>query len=252
VSSVATPLADPLLEARRVLAAAVVADVPLRAIGGVAIGLRANGSLPSELARAYGDIDLVTAKGRSASVSDLLAGLGYTPEQRFNAFHGSRRLMFADVPNERRLDVFVGAFEMCHSVPMAERLEVDPITVPPAELLLTKLQVVQVNRKDINDMLALLLIEPVQDAADDGINAGEVARLCAGDWGLWRTCTANLARVAHEAEGFGLTAGAVSEIRGRIDALRARIDAEPKPSKWRLRDRIGDRKRWYEEPEETR
>jgi hypothetical protein len=251
VSIAAIPLADPVLETRRVLDAAALADVPLRAIGGVAIRLRAGGDLPVELARAYGDIDVVTAKGRAASVSALLAGLGYAPEQRFNALHGSRRLMFVDVSNERRLDVFVGGFEMCHTVPVAARLTIDPVTVPPAELLLTKLQVVQLTRKDVGDTLALLLIEPVREEADDGINAGEIARLCAADWGLWRTCKENLGRIAQLAESFGLTADAVAEIRRQINALWARVDAEPKPSKWRLRDRIGDRKRWYEEPEET-
>jgi hypothetical protein len=245
------PLADPVLEARRVLHAAAGAGVPLRAIGGVAIRLRSDRDLPAALAREYGDIDLVTAKRQSPHVGSLLASLGYEPEQRFNALHGSRRLMFVDPPNDRRLDVFVGAFEMCHVLPVAARLDVDPLTIPAAELLLTKLQVVHLNRKDIGDAVALLLIEPVREDADDGINAGEVARLCAADWGLWRTCTGNLVRLAGEMDTFGLPPAAVAVVGDRIDVLRARIGAEPKPSKWRLRDRIGDRKRWYEEPEET-
>jgi hypothetical protein len=251
VSIAQVPLPDPVLEARRLLDAAAGAGVPLRAIGGVAIRLRANGGLPAALAREYGDIDLVTAKGRGPAVSGLLAELGYAAEQRFNALHGSRRLMFVDIANDRRLDVFVGTFEMCHAVPVTGRIEVDPVTVPAAELLLTKLQVVELNRKDVSDTLALLLIDPVREADDDGINATEVARLCAADWGLWRTCKENLPRIAQAADSFELAPEQVAHARGMIDELWARIEAEPKSSKWRFRDRIGDRKRWYEEPEET-
>ncbi len=245
------PYSDPVLEARRLLDAAAGAGVQLRAIGGVAIRLRANGEFPPSLARDYGDIDLVTPKGRSGAVAELLGGLGYLAEQRFNALHGSRRLMFFDGHHERRVDVFVGVFEMCHTLPLTARIELDPITVPAAELLLTKLQVVQLNRKDVGDALALMLVEPLRDDDDAGINAGLVARLCAADWGLWRTCKQSLERLAHESETFGLGGDAVATLRGRIAELWARIDAEPKSSKWRLRDRIGDRKRWYEEPEET-
>jgi hypothetical protein len=245
------PLADPVQEARRLLGAANGAGVPLRAIGGVAIGLRGNGRFPMALAREYGDIDLVTAKGQGGAVSEFLGGLGYLAEQRFNALHGSRRLMFVDERNDRRLDVFVGVFEMCHSLPLSARIDVDAVTVPPAELLLTKLQVVQLNRKDAGDALALLLVEPLRDDDDAGINSAEVARLCAADWGLWRTCKQNLEWLGEAVATFELGAEAQDTARARIAALWARIEAEPKSSKWRLRHRIGDRKRWYQEPEET-
>lgn len=244
-------LPDPVHEARRVLGAAGGAGVPLRAIGGVAIRLRGNGAFPPGLAREYGDIDLVTAKGSSGAVSQLLGGLGYLAEQRFNALHGSRRLLFIDERHGRHLDVFVGAFEMCHSLPVAARMHVDPMTIPPAELLLTKLQVIELNRKDLGDALALLLVEEIREADDDGINAAEVARLCAADWGLWRTCKQNLERLETEVGTFELSVDAAATARERVARLWARIEAEPKPSKWRLRDRIGDRKRWYEEPEEA-
>jgi hypothetical protein len=246
------PHDDAVLEARRLLDAAAGAGVELKAIGGVAIRLRANGEFPATLARHYGDIDLVTPKGRSAAVTELLGGLGYLAEQRFNALHGSRRLMFVDEHHDRRIDVFVGAFEMCHTLPLTARIDLEPMTVPAAELLLTKLQIVQLNLKDIGDALALMLVEPVRRDDDAGINAGLIARLCAADWGLWRTCKQNLERLAHESGSFGLDSESVEILTGRIAELWSIIDSEPKSSRWRLRDRIGDRKRWYEEPEETR
>jgi hypothetical protein len=247
-----TALADPVLEARRLLDAAAAGGVPLRAIGGVAVRLRVNGGFSDCFEREYGDIDLVTIKGQSGAVSGLLTGRGYTAEQRFNALHGARRLMFVDERNDRRLDVFVGVFEMCHSLPLMDRICLEPLTVPGAELLLTKLQVVKLNHKDAGDALALLLHEELRADDDHGINAGKIARLCAADWGLWRTCKQNVAKLAAVIDEFGLSDPQEQLLLERLDQLWARIEAEPKPFRWRQRDRIGDRMRWYEEPEETR
>jgi hypothetical protein len=246
-----TALADPVLEARRLLDAAAAAGVPLRAIGGVAVRLRVNGDFSECFAREYGDIDLVTVRGQSGAVSGFLTKRGYLAEQRFNALHGARRLMFFDERHDRRLDVFVGGFEMCHSLPLADRIAVDPLTVPGAELLLTKLQVVKLNHKDAGDALALLLHEELRDDDDSGINAGEVAKLCAADWGLWRTCKQNIPKLGEAVDEFALSADQKQLLRERLDALWARIEAERKPFRWRQRDRIGDRMRWYEDPEET-
>jgi hypothetical protein len=245
-----TALADPVQEARRLLEAAAAGGVPLRAIGGVAVRLRANGGFSACFARPYGDIDLVTIKGQSSAVSVLLTERGYLAEQRFNALHGARRLMFLDARNDRRLDVFVGEFEMCHSLPLAERLDVDPLTVPGAELLLTKLQVVKLNHKDAGDALALLLHEELR-SDDAGINVGKIAGLCAADWGLWRTCKGNVEKLRTAVDEFALTAEQKQRLRERLAALWAAIEDEPKPFRWRQRDRIGDRKRWYEDPEDT-
>lgn len=158
-----------------------------------------------------------------------------------------------DVANERRLDVFMGDFEMCHKVPLMERLEIDAATLPLAELLLTKLQVIELNERDLVDILLLLVEHDVADGDDGGeaINAELIARLCARDWGLWRTIRLNVERTRESAGDFGLSEAERERVLDRLDRLWARIEAEPKSSRWRLRDRVGDRKRWYEKPEET-
>ena len=40
-------------------------------------------------------------------------------------------------------------------------------------------------------------------------------------------------------------------MRTRLDDLRIRVDEEPKSPRWRIRARVGERVKWYEEPEEV-
>lgn len=242
-------LPDIVAEGRRLLDLARANGAPLRLLGGVAVALRAGDALPPALRRSYGDLDFVAARGSSPAVIALLETAGYEPQVRFNALHSRDRLLFFDNDHDRQVDVFVGAFRMCHEIPLDGRLEIDERTIPPAELLLTKLQVVEVNEKDVRDAIAVLHAHAVGDD-DDGVSAPRVARLCAADWGLWRTITGNLAVVRSKLGDYDLGAGG-ERVARNLDLLMRRIEAEPKGRAWRLRARIGDRKRWYELPEEV-
>jgi hypothetical protein len=242
---------DIVAEAKRLLDLAESEGVPLRVLGGVAIHLRAPGELPSSLVRKYADVDFVTAKGSSAAVQRLLRESGYEPHVAFNALHGTERLLFFDDDNQRQVDVFVGAFTMSHKVPVAERLELEPATLPLAELLVTKLQIAELNEKDVRDAVALFHGHPVDDRDGDAINAARVAEMCRSDWGLWRTLTGNLAACRDHLARYGLPAEEKTRIHGEMDALLDRIEREPKSRAWKLRAKIGERKRWYMLPEEV-
>ncbi len=237
-------------EARRIVAAAEAQGITLRLLGGLAIRLHAPSATHRALERAYPDIDLAT-DARSQAVESLIAGLGYAPDRQFNLLHGSSRLLFYDESHGRQVDVFVGRFEMCHRLPITERLALESLTLPLAELLLTKLQIVQLNEKDLRDVAALLLDHPVGDSDAETINAAYIARLLANDWGLWRTITLNLDKARAFADSSGLDESQKGVIRERIESLLAAIEAAPKSFKWKSRAAIGERKRWYELPEEV-
>jgi hypothetical protein len=241
--------ADIVAEGKRLLARAAEKDVPLRLLGGVAICLRAPAGLAPAFARTYVDIDFVTTKRGAGATADLFRDAGYVPHVAFNALHGQERLLFFDEENDRQVDVFVNAFSMCHRIPLEQRLAVDPVSIPLAELLLTKLQVIELNEKDIRDTLALLHDHPVGETDGDTLNAARVAELCAADWGLWRTITRNLQSCRDFADNYDVPDRA--QLDASIDVLLARIESEPKSRAWRLRARIGERKRWYELPEEV-
>jgi hypothetical protein len=164
--------------------------------------------------------------------------------------NGHRRLLFFDSAHARQVDVFVATFAMCHEVPLSARLLVAEATIPLPELLLTKLQIVELNPKDVGDILNLVFHHrPTADG--DPLGVARVAACCAADWGLWRTAGINIARVDAALDELSLTGEQRRVLHDRLEVLRAALDAEPKSRRWKLRARIGDRVQWYEEPEEV-
>jgi hypothetical protein len=181
-------------------------------------------------------------------IVDLLVRLGYGPDTQFNTLHGSSRLFFWDESNDRQVDVFLDAFEMCHRLDFSHRLQVPGDTLPLADLLLTKLQVVETNEKDLKDIAAILVDHPFTED-DTGINLSYLAELVAKDWGLWKTVTIVAERAVRYAMVNG-EPGHQRRIQGQVEDLVERCAREPKSRSWRLRDKVGERVRWYELPEE--
>ena len=242
---------DIVEEALRIAEEADREGLPVRLLGGVAIKLRAKDGLRPAFEREYADLDWITPKGTSADVQRFFKALGYEPHVRFNSMYGQERLLFFDRQHDRQVDILVGTFRMSHEIRFGKRLDMEPMTIPLAELLLTKLQIVELNEKDVKDALALLHDHPVADTDGDSVNGGHIARLCAADWGLWRTFTANLSALGGHLERYDLPEEDRRRIAERIQELLERIDQEPKSFGWKMRAKIGDRKRWYELPEEV-
>lgn len=244
-------IGDIVEEAVRVHTAAEEQNVAVRVMGGIAVVLHSASQLPSWLVRKPKDIDLVAPKGAGKAMRSVLEGLGYEPNARFNTMNSGRRALFYDMVNERQLDVFIGEFEMCHTLPIAERLTIEPVTIPLAELLLTKMQIVQLNEKDQRDILALLYEHEVGDTDAETINGAYIARLCAADWGLWRTVKMNIERSRERLQDPEVEPDTRRLLDERLSKLWSVLDAEPKSARFRMRDRVGDRKRWYLEPDEV-
>lgn len=237
-----TPLADPVAEARRLIGLAAERGLVLRALGGVAVCLQAPDAKP-RLPRRVKDIDLAAAKGAHKATIKVVLEAGYVADEMFNALRGSRRLLFGDPVNGRHLDVFVGEFAMCHDIPLTARLDSQALTVPGEELLLTKLQIVELTENDQSDIYNIVFHA-------NGISAAFIAALCAADWGLWRTCQLNIERSLANLDKSALEPDERALVATSLTSLRDRIEAEPKPLKWRVRNQVGDRVRWYNEPEE--
>ncbi len=136
---------DMVEEALRIAEEADREGLDLRLLGGVAIKLRAKDGLNPAFEREYADLDWITPRGTSPDAQRLFKALGYTPHVRFNAINGRERLLFFDEQHDRQVDVLVGVFRMSHEIRFGERLALEPVTVPLAELLLTKLQIVEIN-----------------------------------------------------------------------------------------------------------
>lgn len=243
------PLQDPVAEGRRIADAASERGLPLRVVGGVAVAILCPSSQRPPLEREYADIDLATTRAAKDGVIGLLEELGYDGDREFNMLHGHRRLYFWDAVNQRQVDVFVDEANLCHRIDLRRRIGVVPLTASLADLLVLKLQVVETNEKDFLDICAIFADHDLSED-DSGVNAPYIANLTASDWGLWRT----LGIVAERSEQFALDLANLPSrevVADRLGRLRKQLDTVPKSRGWRLRARVGDRKRWYELPEEV-
>lgn len=238
-------------EAARLAALASEQGVRMRLLGGIGIRLLLGERMPPALYRTSDDLDYLTDRSSSRAVERLLTEAGWEGDREFNALNGARRLIFHHDPTGHKIDVFVESFEMCHALPLAERIDVEERTLAGAELALTKLQVVTLNPKDQGDLYALFAGLPVADHDRDAINGARIAELTARDWGLCHTLELNLDRLRDGLAESALDAGERVLVRERLDALSAAIEAAPKSRGWKIRAKIGERKRWYELPEEV-
>ncbi len=230
----------------------------VRLMGGLAFHARCP-DWTARINRSGRDLDLATRSKDRKALAVLLVANGYTADKQYNALYGHKQLYFVDVPHERPVDVLVDALEMCHKFSFAHRLDVTETTLPPADLLLSKLQVVKINRKDVLDLLALLSDVPLadDDAGGQAISLRRVTEFTSNDWGWWRTATGNLDKLTafldHDIADGELDFGRPPrlDVRSQVATLRAAIDAAPKSARWKLRSRAGDHMAWYVEPEEV-
>jgi len=245
-------LSDLVAEMHRLIAAANESQIQLRAFGGLAI-LEHSQNDTRFFRRDAPDIDLIVSKNERPKLESFFRNMGYSPDKQFNLLNGLRRQIYFHDSNGLHIDILVGDFEMCHKLPLEDRLRVDPVTIPMAELLLSKAQIVELNRKDAFDIISLLLNNDVGLEKDRKIGSDRIAWLCAQDWGLHKTTSINLERVRETflAEDLGLDSETRELVLSRIHRIQSAMEAEAKPLAWRLRDRVGTRVRWYSEVEEV-
>ena len=243
-------------EVKRVIEVVEAAGAPIRVLGSIGVAIHcpdAKALLPS-FERTYADIDFAAYRRNAREITAAISSLGYREDREVSITSEGRRAIF-DHPTSPQihLDVFYDELEFCHRIPLAGRLERDRPTIPLAELLLSKLQIVKLNEKDIVDTILLLLDHELGAGDADVIDAGRIATLCAAEWGLWRTLTMNLEKVRALAESYPQLDDIqrARAIAATID-LKRRIDEVPKPLAWRMRDRVGDRRQWWTDVDEVR
>ncbi|HUG30892.1 MAG TPA: hypothetical protein VMQ65_10320 [Candidatus Limnocylindria bacterium] len=246
-----------LLEAEvaRIVDAVERAGGQIRVLGSIAVALHCPDAkaLLSSFDRTYADIDFAAYLDDSREIAAALAALGYEEDREVRITSEGRRAIFANPAIRLHLDVFYDRLEFCHVIPLAGRLDADRPTIPLAELILSKLQIVKLNEKDVVDTVLLLLDHDLGAGDDNVIDEGRIARLCTDDWGLWRTITMNLEKVRALAEAYPqLDEGQRARVVGATASLKRTIDATPKPLAWRLRDRVGDRRQWWTDVDEVR
>lgn len=203
--------------------------------------------------RSINDIDIVGYFKDKRAVEEMMQDLGYRLDPGIATIPGLRRSIFYSRDNIFHCDVFYDALEFCHTIDLSRRLDVDHPTIPLMELLLQKLQIIELNLKDLRDMQMLLREHDVGAGDVEVINKMLLASYCSRRWGIWHTVMTNLSILkTHTAQDTDLTAEDKVVIEARIKDLQQTIDTHPKTLGWRIRALVGTKMRWYNTVEEIK
>lgn len=241
---------------RRIISVADERKVPIRILGGAAIRMHCPKYevLYEQLKRIpKHDMDFVTYSKFRPLTKKLFVDLGYEPyiSLMLTGATGRHRQIFNDKDGNKAIDVFLGKLEMCHVIDYSDRLGLDSPTVPLAELLLQKLQIVQTNEKDIQDVIILLREHEIGSIDTDAINADYITRILSNEWGFNYTVNLNLQKIKESLHKYPVTTEDKLIISGRIDKLQEVINNTPKTLQWKLRAKVGPAKKWYNVVEEV-
>jgi hypothetical protein len=241
-------------EALALIEAAADADITVRLLGGLAVRVLCPG-FPPRPSPGVQDIDLASVSSSRKALQKFLIDQGHQPDTTFNALYGHKQMYFVSGSSGRPIDVVIDKLVMCHELDFRDRISRMPYTLDVVDVLLSKLQVFKLNEKDVRDAVYLLAAYPVRAGSEPGTISLDAFRpVMAEDWGWWRTVTMNLARigelVAEQGERL-VPAGAAYDPADQAAALTAAAEQVPKSRRWKMRARLGDRVRWYQEPEES-
>jgi hypothetical protein len=241
---------DPLPEALALARGAAADGVGLKLLGGLAVRVLCP-DFPPRL-RAGQDMDFACLSKERKKIGAYLEQSGCEPDRRFNSLSGHQQMYFTS-PSGRPIDVMVDQLTMCHNLDLRPSFSRQPFTVDAIDVLLSKLQIVELNEKDAHDIVHLLSGLPLNGGTGVSLDTGRFCKLLGADWGWWRTVTGNLAKLPGLiAERPGLVPpGAVYDPVEQVQRLSQLAADAPKTVKWKLRSNIGDRVRWYELPEEV-
>jgi hypothetical protein len=227
--------------------------VPLKLLGGQAVRYLTPGFPPR--VRSGQDMDFASVSSAKKPVMDLLGELGFEGDKRFNTMHGHKQMYFVSPASGTAVDVIMDQLQMCHVLEFKDRISRMPFTLDVTDLLLSKLQVVEQNEKDVQDIVYLLASHEVREGDEPGaIGLDRIGRVVADDWGWWRTTTGNLDRIVELVRGDLarlVPPNAPFDPVEQAAAVRRHADAVPKSLRWKIRSRVGERVQWYELPEEV-
>jgi hypothetical protein len=244
---------DAVTEAMSLISAADKLGITVRLLGGMAVRVLCP-DYPPRPAAGLQDIDLASVTSSRKALQNFLIDQGHQPDKTFNALYGHKQLYFVSALSGRPIDVLIDKLSMCHELQFKDRIARMPYTLDPLDVLLSKLQIVKLNEKDVRDIVYLLSAYPVREGSETGTISLDLYRPIVGDdWGWWRTVTMNLAKITELVTETAhlVPAGAACDPAIQCTALIAAAEDAPKSRRWKLRARVGDRVRWYQEPEES-
>ena len=164
----------------------------------------------------------------------------------------NERLRFRSLSGEAEVDVFLDEIKMCHTISLKDRLELDSLTIPLADLMLEKMQIVEINEKDLKDSIVLLREHTVGNGEPETIDSHYISNKLANDWGFYYTVTTNLRKILDLLPTYtALSDNDMKDVSSKTTQLIEQIEKTPKSTKWKMRAKVGTKSIWYREVDES-
>jgi len=244
---------DFIEEVYRISEAAEKKGLQLRVMGALATRIHSPGSidLANSLKRVFTDIDFAGYWKQQEKVRELFHELGYEPREQGLGTAFLARHVFYDQKHKRVAEVFYDNLPMCHTINFKGRLELDFPTIPLTDIVLSKLQIVQLNEKDVKDLIVLFREHEVDSRSKESVDAGYISDIMAKDWGFYHTATTNLKKIVDYLPHFNVLKEKDRElVKVRVQKLHDTIEKKPKSFSWKMRARVGTKKKWYNDVED--
>jgi len=243
-------------EGTRLVEEAKKREIHLRLLGAIAFQIHCPkfSYLSAKLERVLTDIDFAGYSKENGKMTKMMREFGYEDDPSITVLVGHKRLIWDNKSNGIHVDVFLDKLEMNHDIPFKDRLDLDELTIPLSDMLLEKMQIVQLNEKDYIDTIMLLREHSIgkNGSTPESIDGGHIAKLLASDWGFYYTVTTNLANVQNRLSRYNeVSEEDRNDITAKIGELLKMIEGEPKSMSWKMRARVGSKSKWYRDVEEV-
>jgi hypothetical protein len=240
-------------EGQRIVIEGKKRNLHLRLLGAIAFQVRCPkySYLTAKLHRELSDVDFAGYNRERSEIDKMMREFGYIDQPMVTALFGHRRMIWEHRSEGLHVDIFFDKLEMNHDLPFDGRLELDEFTIPLVDMLLEKMQIVQINEKDIVDTIMLLREHTIDSSAREKIDGGYLADLLCNDWGFYYTVTTNLRKVQEKLSGYAeLSQDDRIDVSNKIDSLVKVIEEKPKTLAWKLRAKVGPKTKWYKSVED--
>ena len=177
------------------------------------------------------DIDLVSVIDSRRELQTFLKKMSWILDDSLLMF-AEKRETYRSGDLSETLDVYYDEIDGNHAIDVKGRLDITFPAITLTDLLLTKLQRVQMRIQDCWDTCALLELDP------QGVELKYFAAVLGSDWGLYTTVMDNLEEL--------------EKVGGKTRLLQTIALSGKKSLRWRLRSLVGRRKRWWKVVSDTR
>ncbi len=185
--------------------------ITLRAMGAVAVYMHSSPEARELLTslerlgkdkKAFTDLDVAGYSSQIKQIREFFISHGFEKERGISTLTTGRREVFIDKTRGFAVDIFLDKLSYCHEVPFyknprfgekLDRLKIDYPTISLADLMLEKLQIIEINKKDLVDINVLLFGHEISDHEEkDKINAAYIKHRWDKDKGFYKDGMINL------------------------------------------------------------